>query len=404
MPVTALIAGGIGAASSIGGALIQSNAAGNAADVQANSANYAAQLQAQEAANALAFQQKQWETAQSNIAPYLASGRNALSALDYGLGIPGFSSSTPTGQPPTTAVPPTGGSMAPAGGPTGIPSPTVPRQNMLAGDGRISRTVGPSTAGMGGGTGVPLGGTRLPPVSTGAGTNAPSTGPVIGSTLNPGGPFPGGIGAGAGAGQNMLAPTGYGALTQPWTQQFTPPTLAQAEQYPGYQFQLQQGEKALQQSAAAQGNLLTGNTARDVNSYAQGLAQNDYNNVYNQALGQYQQNYNIFENNQANQYNRLAAMAGLGQTSVNQLNSAGANAAGNVSNILLTTGAQQGQAAQNAGAARASGYVGGANALAGGISGVGSNISNMLLLQALLNQGGGGQVPDAAPLLPQLGY
>ncbi len=366
MCVTAGIMAGVGAAGSIGGALINSSAAGNAAQAQVGGANYAANLQAQEAANALGFQEQQFNTTQQNLAPYLQSGKNALGALDTGLGLPALASpaapGTGTGGAPSGAPPSAiGGTPNPAG--SGNIAPGIPRTAL--------NSMGP----QGGATGI----------RTAGPTAAPGYGGVN-SLTGQGAPIPG-TGAIPATDQAPSSSAGApGSLDAPWTQQFQAPTGAQAAQYPGYQFQLQQGEQALQRSAAAQGNLLTGNTARDVNAYGQGVAQNDYNNVYNQALGQYQQNYNIFENNQANQYNRLAAMAGVGQTAVNQLGTAGQNAASNVSNIDLTAGAQQGQQANNAAAATASGYIGGANALSGGLSGVAGSLSNSILLSQLLNQ------------------
>lgn len=180
-----------------------------------------------------------------------------------------------------------------------------------------------------------------------------------------------------------------GQFTQQWNTPFNAPTAEQAAQYPGYQFGLQQGEGALQNSAAASGGLLSGNTAEGLNNYAQNYAQSDYTNVYNQALQQYQQQYNIFQNNQNTQYNRYASLAGLGQTTAGQLGQQGQAAAQNVGNIDLTSGAQQGQDIQNAAAAQASGYVGASNALGSGAS----NLSQYALLQQLLNnQGGGGGV------------
>jgi hypothetical protein len=169
-------------------------------------------------------------------------------------------------------------------------------------------------------------------------------------------------------------------LLQGWNTPFVPPTGATEQNDPGYQFRLNQGLQALQNSAAAGGGLLSGNTLQGIENYAQNYASNEYGNVYNRALGQYQQNYNIFEQNQANQYNRLASLAGLGQTAAGQLNSAGANAAGNVGSILLGSGQQIGQSMQNAGSAMASGYAGLGNALSGGLS----NLGQLGMLQLLL--------------------
>jgi hypothetical protein len=106
---------------------------------------------------------------------------------------------------------------------------------------------------------------------------------------------------------------------QGFGEKFNAPTNVTEQNDPGFQFRLQQGTDAIQRSAAAKGNLLTGGTAKDLTDYAQNSASNEYGNVYNRALGEYQQRYNIFQQHQADQYNRLASIAGLGQTAVGQL-------------------------------------------------------------------------------------
>jgi hypothetical protein len=167
-----------------------------------------------------------------------------------------------------------------------------------------------------------------------------------------------------------------------WTQQFQAPTAATEENDPGYKFRLQQGMDALQNSAAARGGLLSGNTAKALEDYSQNYASNEYSNVYGRALGEYQQQYNQFQQNQANRFNRLGSLAGLGQISAGQLGQAGQSASGNISNILLGSGQQIGQSLQNAGAARASGYAGVANALGGGIG----DLGNLAMLYNLLQK------------------
>lgn len=158
------------------------------------------------------------------------------------------------------------------------------------------------------------------------------------------------------------------------------------ENDPGYQARLNLGTQALQQSAAARGNLLTGGTAKAVNQYAQDYASNEYSNYYNQAYNTHANNYNQYQNQQTNTYNRLASLAGAGQTTASTLGTLGANASGNVSSNLLGTAAQMGQDYQNAGAANASGIVGGANAWNSAIQGGTSSISNILLLNSLLGK------------------
>lgn len=181
---------------------------------------------------------------------------------------------------------------------------------------------------------------------------------------------------------------GFGSLLSAYPGgTFSAPTLAQAEQMPGYQFQLQQGNQLLQQSAAARGNLLTGGTAEALDAFGQGLAQSNYQNLYNQALQAYTTNYNTWNTNQTNEYNRLAALAGMGQTTATMLGNLGQQASNNVTNNDLSTGQIVGQDYQNAGAANASGIVGSANAWGGAVNGIGSNLSNLALLSQL---GGGG--------------
>lgn len=73
-------------------------------------------------------------------------------------------------------------------------------------------------------------------------------------------------------------------------QDFNAPTLDEAKNQPGYQFGVQQGEQALQQSRAAQGLLRTGGTLKDILNYGQQAATQNYGNVLNQDLGIYNTN------------------------------------------------------------------------------------------------------------------
>jgi hypothetical protein len=175
---------------------------------------------------------------------------------------------------------------------------------------------------------------------------------------------------------------------------FTAPTAAQAAASPGEQFQLQQGEGAIQSSAAANGSLLTGGTMNALDQFGQNLASTNYNNVYNQALQNYNTNYNTWANQKTNEYNRIAGIAGVGQTTAQQLNMLGQNSANSVSNILGSTGKEISQDNQNAAAATASGYVGSGNAWGGALTGATGSLSNMLMMSQLMN-GSGAKIPQA---------
>jgi ElaB/YqjD/DUF883 family membrane-anchored ribosome-binding protein len=140
---------------------------------------------------------------------------------------------------------------------------------------------------------------------------------------------------------------------------FTAPTLQQAEQTPGYQFNLQQGTQAIDENAAANGTLMTGNTGTALENYGQGLAQNAYQQTYNNALSQYQTNVA-----------GLQGAVNTGLTSTGQLSSANLGIAGNTANIDLTAAQQQMQQINNAAAARAQGILGtaaGYGQMAGGL-------------------------------------
>jgi hypothetical protein len=175
---------------------------------------------------------------------------------------------------------------------------------------------------------------------------------------------------------SLLAPGGE--LTQPYPGgQFTAPTAAEAQATPGFQFTLQQGLNALNNSAAAQGNLLSGGQLAAQQQYGQGLASNTYQQSFNNALSTYGTNYNTWQQQQANKFNRLASVAGLGQTTAGQLGQQGQQAASNVGNIDINLGSQLGQDYLNQAAATASGY----NAIGNSVS----NTGNLLGLYSLMN-------------------
>lgn len=140
-------------------------------------------------------------------------------------------------------------------------------------------------------------------------------------------------------------------------------SLSDFQQNPGYQFQLQQGQAALQQSAAARGLLNSTGTMKDMDTYTQGLANTDYNNAYNQ--------YN--QNRQTN-YNMLASAAGLGQTAVAGSNQAAQTAGTNISNNQI-----------GAGNAAAAGYVGGANAIGNTLGSLGNTAAQYGIMNSLNN-------------------
>lgn len=104
---------------------------------------------------------------------------------------------------------------------------------------------------------------------------------------------------------------------------------------PGYQFRLREGQRNLENSAAARGGLMSGNFLKATTKYGQDYGANEYANIAN----------------------RLGQLSGVGQSANSQLQQAGQNYAN-----------AYGQNVQNAGAARASGYAGQANAITGALN------------------------------------
>ena len=93
---------------------------------------------------------------------------------------------------------------------------------------------------------------------------------------------------------------------------------------PSYQFRLQQGQDAIQSSAAAKGGLLTGATLKALQNYGQDAASQEYGNAYNR-----------FNADQTNRYNRLSNLVGIGQNAAAQVGNAGAQTAQAVANNTM---------------------------------------------------------------------
>ncbi|WP_333608811.1 hypothetical protein [Arsukibacterium sp.] len=88
---------------------------------------------------------------------------------------------------------------------------------------------------------------------------------------------------------------------------------------PGYQFRLAEGQKAMDRSAAARGNLLSGGQAKALTQYNQGMASQEYGNAFNRAA----QQYSMEAGRLNNQFNQFAGMAGVGQVANQQVQQAG---------------------------------------------------------------------------------
>lgn len=126
-------------------------------------------------------------------------------------------------------------------------------------------------------------------------------------------------------------PDDFGSLTERFD-------LAKFEEDPGYQYRLDEGRKALERAMSAQGVTLGGGgfgtvnpqVAKALQEQAQGLASQEYGSAYNR-----------YVQDQMNQYNMLAGLAGYGTAGLGSVTGAGSEYAANVGN--LTTGLAQSQ-------------------------------------------------------------
>lgn len=154
-------------------------------------------------------------------------------------------------------------------------------------------------------------------------------------------------------------------------------TAADFQRDPGYQFRMDEGMRGVEASAAARGGALSGGALKDISRFGQDFASGEFSNAYNR-----------FNADRDRRFGRLSQLAGIGQTATGQIANQGANAAANIGNYQT-----------QAGNARASGYVGAANALNQGIGTIGNWYQQQAFgqQQALPTMGGAGGYSWAAP-------
>lgn len=144
-------------------------------------------------------------------------------------------------------------------------------------------------------------------------------------------------------------------------------TIADFENDPGYDFRKKEGIDARNAGFAAGGTYQSGARAKALERFGQDYASGEFSNAYNR-----------FNNDRTTRFNRLASLAGVGQTATNTGVAAGQNTAATISD--LTT--------QRANAV-AAGRVGQANAINQGVQ----TLGNLYLNRAF----GGGSSPKMQP-------
>jgi hypothetical protein len=149
------------------------------------------------------------------------------------------------------------------------------------------------------------------------------------SYLN-GGTAPGTVGP---AVAPVIGDSQFGSLLKPFG-------IEDFQKDPGYEFRMNEGAKTLQSGAAARGGLFSGGAGKALERYGQDYASNEYGKANDR-----------YVSNQANTFNRLASVAGIGQTAANQSGAASQNFGNQVGSNII-----------GAGNANAAGQVGQANA------------------------------------------
>ena len=142
--------------------------------------------------------------------------------------------------------------------------------------------------------------------------------------------------------QQPFLEAGVGALNKlTAAADYKPFGMDQYKADPGYAFRLSEGQKALDRQAAARGGLISGGALKAAARYGQDMGSQEYQSAFNRYQAERQA-----------MLGPLQSLAGVGQTTAQQLGSAG-----------QSYGAGAGEAYMGGANARASGYVGGANAL-----------------------------------------
>jgi hypothetical protein len=142
-----------------------------------------------------------------------------------------------------------------------------------------------------------------------------------------------------------------------------PFTMSQFQEDPGYQFDLQQGQSALQNSAAASGHMISSQELGNASNYSQSMASNEFNNAFNR-----------YQTQNQSTYNRLMGMVQVGQAGASNTNAAAMNAGNNISANTI-----------GAGNAAAAAQVGTANAITGGIGSAVNGLTGYSMFNTLNN-------------------
>jgi len=165
----------------------------------------------------------------------------------------------------------------------------------------------------------------------------------------------------------LLARLKSGEIGGPYGKEFRAPTAREAEDTPGYQFTLDQGNKAILRGQAASGGAFTGGTMRNLANFNKNLADTTYNDTFLRKLQEFNTNFGVWQGDQNRGFSNLYSMASLGENAAAQAGNFGAGAT-----------AQANGYNTDAAAATAAGTVGSMNSYMSGVNGLVNNITGAM--------------------------
>lgn len=246
--------------------------AATGAVVGSQGAKSAAREQARGADAATAEERRQYDVTREDLAPARETGNQALAAISRGLGLPGYSA------PGTTA--PLSFEEWRAQNPAAAPPGVV---QTIAGRVTGGRLANPNT----------------------------QTDPRAGYDAYVAGFKP-----------TQTNAIGDNAVTAgDFSRDFA---LSDFVKDPGYEFRRTEGQRALEGSAAARTGIQNGRTLRELERYGEDYASGEFSNAYNR-----------FNADRTSRFNRLATVAGIGQTATNTGAALGQNTANNISENII---------------------------------------------------------------------
>ena len=441
--MTFMYAAAIGAGGSILSGLLSSKGASSAANTQANAATEAAKIQAASADKSLALQERMYKEQVARNQPYVNSGSLAQNRLMSMLGLqadPRYAGSQPQSSVTGGGGFVGGGAMgatmsgvnslinagAGAGSGAGI-SPTMQTRDQMRQQ-LLAQYTTPATQGAEYNAGIDNGGYIRGP-GTPASVDEAGLNTAIDQLYgqqqaqqqqwqagqNTGGGQVGTI-EGNDPYYNQYA-NGYQAAPDLMVGNYQSPgdfDMSKFQQDPGYAFRMSEGLKALDRTAAARGDLISGGAMKGAMRYGQDMASQEYQNAFNRygqnrefnsnlfnqnrsyQTGQYNQNRNfntdLYKMNRSDALTPLGSLMSSGQNAANQMGSAGQNYASNAGSTFQNAGNAAANGINAAGQAGAMGQMGAASIQGNTLNNMASSYSQANMLNALR-----GSTPMVAP-------